>query len=280
MKVNRVFLVATVAAMVAVTVPSCMYPPQYSGSSYSSGYGYGYGNRGFSTVHFVRTSNSRWGYDPYTRCYYDYTRRCYYDPYLNGYYPVGYRPVYVHGTPHPHGWRTGNPYIAPPRYIHNHNLNNYQDRSDRYRSLNTDWSRNIKPTTSSRSYDSNRDHYNHYDRNSNSSQNRQSGNGSFFGTSLGNQRSHADNRNQNAYINNTQEHRHVEPRMSEPRMSEPKQESPKSSGNGRGKKEDGGSPSNHESKPKKERGGNNKKQDDHSEAMLRLADRDSNRVKI
>jgi hypothetical protein len=277
MKVNRVFLIATAAATVAVIVPSCMYPPHYSGSSYSSGYGHGYGNRGFSTVHFVRTNNSRWGYDPYTRCYYDYTRRCYYDPYLNGYYPVGYRPVYVQGTPHPHGWRTGNSYIAPPRYVNNYNLNNYHDRSDRYRSLNTDWSRNIKPAPLPRTYNSNHDQY---DRNLNSNQNRQSGNGSFFGTSQGNQRSHSDNRNQNAYINNTKERRHVEPRISEPRISEPKQESPKSSGKGRGKNEDEGFPSNHEPKPKKERGGNNKKQDDNSEAMLRLVDRDGNRVKI
>ena len=273
MKVNRVFLIAAAAAMVAVTVPSCMYPPQYSGSSYSSGYGHGYGSRTFATTHFVRTSNSRWGYDPYARCYYDYSRRCYYDPYLNGYYPVGYRPVYVHGTPHPHGWRSGSSYIAPPRYVHNHNLNNYQDRCDRYRSLNTDWSRNMKPTTSSRSYDSNHHQYNHYDRNSNTSQNHQSGNGSFFGINQGNQRSYGDNRNQNAYINNTQERRNIQPRM-----TEPKQESPKSSGKGREKNEDGGSPSNREPKPKKERGGNNKKQDANSEAMLR--DLDENRVKI
>jgi hypothetical protein len=267
MKVNRVFLVATAAAIVAVTIPSCMYPPQYSGSSYSSGYGHGYGNRGFATTHFVRTNNSRWGYDPYTRCYYDYSRRSYYDPYLNGYYPVGYRPVCVQGAPHPHGWRTGSSYIAPPRYVNNNNLNNYHDRCDRYRSLNTDWSRNVKPSTSIQSYNSKHDHY---DRNSNSNQNRQSGSGSFFGTSQGNQRSHSDNRNQNAYINNTQEQRHTDTRM-----SEPKHESPKSSGKGKEKKQDGGSPSNHESKPKKERGGSNKKQDDNSEAMLQLEENNS-----
>ncbi len=61
-------------------------------------------------------------------------------------------------------------------------------------------------------------------------------------------------------------------------MTDPKPESPKSSGKGREKNEDGGSPSNREPKPKKERGGNNKKQDANSEAMLR--DLDENRVKI
>ena len=46
----------------------------------------------FNTSVFVGTGNPRWGYDPYCYSYYDYTPPRYYDPYLNGYYPVGYRP--------------------------------------------------------------------------------------------------------------------------------------------------------------------------------------------
>ena len=266
MKLNRVFLIATAAATVAVTIPSCMYPPQYSGSSHSSGYGHGYGNRGFTTTHFVRTNNSRWGYDPYTRCYYDYTRRCYYDPYLNGYYPVGYRPVYVQGTPHPHGWRTGNSYIAPPRYVNNYNLNNYHDRCDRYRSLNTDWSRNIKPAPSYPSHDSN---YNRYDRHSSVNQNPQSRYGSIFGSSQDRQRSYNESGNQNSYVNASRDSESVESRM-----SEPKKESPKSSRSGRVIQESKSHPSNHEPKPKKERGGR-KSEADNSEAMRQPTERAS-----
>jgi hypothetical protein len=244
MKVNRVFLVATAAAISAVAIPSCAYQPQYSNSSYSSGYGYGYGSRNFTTTHFVRTNNTRWGYDPYARCYYDYSRRCYYDPYLSGYYPVGYRPAYVYGTPHPHGWRTGRNCISPPSHFHDHRLDNYQNRSERYRSLNNDWSRNIQSTSSSRSHDSNRDRYPSHD------QSHQSRSGSFFGTSQGNQPSHSNDRSLNAYVNDTQDDGHLEPRM-----SEPKDESPRAPRKEKVNREERDSRSNREANPKKERSG-------------------------
>ena len=149
MKVNRVFLSATVAIISVLAVSSCFYDPHYSGSSYSSRYGngYGYGGRSFTTTYFVHTNSPRWGYDPYARCYYDYSRRCYYDPYLKGYYPVGYRPRCVQAAPHPHGWRSGSRSIIAPSQIRDRKIDNYQNREDCYRSLNTHWSRNVQVNT-------------------------------------------------------------------------------------------------------------------------------------
>jgi hypothetical protein len=246
MKVYRVFLIATVAVIFAVVIPSCMYQPGYSNPSYSSGYGsgYGYGSRNFTTTYFVRTHNSRWGYDPHARCYYDYSRRCYYDPYLNGYYPVGYRPAYVYGTPHPHGWSTGRNYISPPSHFHDHRLDNYQNRSERYRSLNNDWSRNIQTTSSSRSYDSYPSRYSSHD------QSRDPRSGSFLGSSQGNQAVRNGNVNQNTHVNHPQQLRH-----SEPRMSEPKQESLKSAPKEKVHKEQRQPRPEREANPNKERGG-------------------------
>jgi len=154
MKTNRVLLIAAVAVVSALAVSSCTYDPHYSNRGYSSGYGHGYGHgygsSSFTTTYFVSTGNPRWGYDPYSRCYYDYHRRSYYDPYLYGYYPVGYRPIYVQGTPHPHRWRSGSRYIAPPSRIREQRLENYQNRGERYRSLNNDWSRNVQVTKQTR----------------------------------------------------------------------------------------------------------------------------------
>lgn len=144
MKKYRVLLLGVVAGATSLLVSSCSYDPYYSGSSVSYGYGHGYGGSQFSTSYFVGTGSSQWGYDPRVRCYYDYHRRAYYDPYLYGYYPVGYRPTYVIGTPHPHGWRQGSHRISPPSRIRSYNLDNYHNRGDRYRSLGTDWSRNIQ----------------------------------------------------------------------------------------------------------------------------------------
>jgi len=140
-------LAGLVAGLAVLVVSSCAYDPYYSGGSYSSGggygNGYGYGNSSFSTSFFVGTGSPRWGYDPYAGAYYDYNRRCYYDPYLSGYYPVGYRPRYVYGAPHPHGWSRGYGSIAPPSSVRVYNLTNYQDRTSRYRGLGRDWSRNV-----------------------------------------------------------------------------------------------------------------------------------------
>ncbi len=154
MKIHRTLFVAFVAGIAALAVSSCAYDPYYSGgSSYSGGgfgSGYGYGNSGFSTSFFVSTGNPRWGYDPYAGAYYDYTRRCYYDPHLSGYYPTGYRPRYVYGSPHPHGWSRGRSYIAPPSRIRSYNLTNYRDRTSRYQNLGRDWSRNVRTVPSGR----------------------------------------------------------------------------------------------------------------------------------
>ena len=149
MKIHRGVLAGLAVGAAALAVSSCAYDPYYSGGSYSSygggyGDGYGYGGSSFSTSVFVGTGNSQWGYDPYAGAYYDYTRRAYYDPYLYGYYPVGYRPRYVVGSPHPHGWRRGNGYCAPPSRIRSHNLTDYHNRGEHYRGLGRDWSRDVQ----------------------------------------------------------------------------------------------------------------------------------------
>ena len=148
MKIHRYLLLGLTAGLSAFAVSSCAYDG-YSSNSYGGyGNGYGYGNSGFSTSYFISTGNSRWGYDPYSRSYYDYSRRAYYDPYLNGYYPVGYRPRYVSGAPHPYGWSNGRKSISPPRSVRNYNLKNYGSRTDRYRNLGKDWSRNVRNDSS------------------------------------------------------------------------------------------------------------------------------------
>jgi hypothetical protein len=175
---NRSILVGLVVGVSALAFSSCAYDPYYAGSY---GDGYGYGASGFSTSYFVSTGNSRWAYDPYAGAYYDNTRRCYYDPYLNGYYPIGYRPHYVYGAPHPHGWSRGSSYCPPPNSVRSYNLTNYRDRTDRYRSLGKDWSRNVRATDPGRDHrsgSSNRDQ-----RSSNGS--RSSSQGGFFGGSNG-----------------------------------------------------------------------------------------------
>lgn len=136
---NLRFLVGAAIGLVgAVAISSCAYDPYYTsvGGSYSTGYGdgYGYGGSSFSTSVFVGTGNPRWGYDPYCYSYYDYTRRAYYDPYLNGYYPVGYRPRAVYGASHPYGWRPGSGYCRPPSRVTNVTIRNYRNRESAYRS--------------------------------------------------------------------------------------------------------------------------------------------------
>lgn len=151
MKKNlRYWLTAAVGAAAALAASSCAYDPYYSsvGGSYSSGYygqGYGYGGSTFSTSLFVGTGDPRWGYDPHCYSYYDYRSRRYYDPYLNGYYPVGYRPPIVYGTPHPYGWRPGRGYCPPPRTVRNVAVVNYRDRASAYRNSNYSWSRQVRP---------------------------------------------------------------------------------------------------------------------------------------
>jgi hypothetical protein len=135
--------------LAALAFSSCAYTPYdpYYEPSYSVGYGegYGYGGRSFSTSLFISTGDSRWGYDPGCHSYYDYHRRCYYDPYLYGYYPVGYRPAFVYGTPHPYGWSPGRNTIRPPSRVTNITISNYRDRESSYRSSNYSWSRQVEP---------------------------------------------------------------------------------------------------------------------------------------
>ncbi len=138
MKKNLRLLIVTALGFVAtVAFSSCAYDPYYTsvGGSYSTGYGdgYGYGGSSFNTSVFVGTGNPRWGYDPYSYSYYDYSRRAYYDPYLNGYYPVGYRPRAVYGASHPHGWRPGSGYCRPPSRVTNVRIHDYRNRESAYR---------------------------------------------------------------------------------------------------------------------------------------------------
>ena len=152
MKKHRLALLGLIAGLSALAVSSCTYDPYYSGTSYSGGYGsgygsgYGYGGSNFSTSFFVSTGNPRWAYDPNAACYYDNTRHAYYDPHIYGYYPVGYRPCYVVGAPHPYGWSRGSNYCPPPSRIRNYTIDNYADRAQCYRSLGRDWSRNVSVT--------------------------------------------------------------------------------------------------------------------------------------
>lgn len=104
----------------------------------------GYSSHGStSTSWFISTSNSRWAYDPTCRSYYDYETRCYYDPWLNGYYPRGFRPPVVVGVPHPHGWTQGMKSCPPPNYVRSIRLRDYQHRHQAYRKLNHAWARSI-----------------------------------------------------------------------------------------------------------------------------------------
>lgn len=145
MKKNLLMLAG--AAAMALGLGACAYDPYYSGNTRTAvnvgyGYGHGYGGSSFSTSYFWNTGSTRWGYDPYVRCYYDHSRRAYYDPYLYGYYPVGYRPRALYGVPHPSGYRQG--WCPPPRRITNVTVSNYRNRESAYRKSNYDWSRNVR----------------------------------------------------------------------------------------------------------------------------------------
>jgi len=128
---------AAIGCMLALISNSCTYEPYYTsavGGAYGPAYGPTYANNSFSTSVFVDTDNPRWGYDPGCYSYYDYSRRCYYDPYLNGYYPIGYRPPVVYGVAHPYGWYPGADHCRPPSRVTNVTITNYQSRESSYRS--------------------------------------------------------------------------------------------------------------------------------------------------
>jgi hypothetical protein len=143
---------AGLGTAISLTFSSCTYDPYYSSAGGYYGDGYGYGGSSFSTSFFVTTGDPRWGYDPYTYCYYDYRTRRYYDPYLYGYYPVGYRPYAVYGVPHPHGWRPGHGYCPPPRTIRNITVVNYRDRESAYRNSDYSWARQVRQRPSDDHY--------------------------------------------------------------------------------------------------------------------------------
>jgi hypothetical protein len=143
MKKHRFALLGMLTALIST---SCVVNPYQTGHIQSSGFGmgHGYGSRNFSSSVFVSTGNPRWAYDPYAGAYFDHSRRCYYDPHLCGYYPMGFRPSFVHGAPHPRGWRPGNSYCAPPNIIRSTTLSISHSRSRQYRSLGNHWSRNVR----------------------------------------------------------------------------------------------------------------------------------------
>lgn len=158
MKKNLRYLAGVaVGAVVSLGFSSCAYDPYYAssgggsyGGGYSSGYGdsYGYGGSSFSSSVFISTGDPQWGYDPNCYSYYDYRRRCYYDPYLNGYYPVGYRPPIVYGVPHPYGWRPGSGHCRPPSHVSNITITNYRDRESSYRNSSYGWARQVRQGSS------------------------------------------------------------------------------------------------------------------------------------
>lgn len=93
---------------------SCTYDPYYGHSSGSVSVGSYYGGVPSYGHSLIRTTHSRWAYDPYRRCYYDNHYRRYYNPVSYSYYsspPRRYsRAVY------PHGYRHGHGRISAPRY--------------------------------------------------------------------------------------------------------------------------------------------------------------------
>jgi hypothetical protein len=126
-------IAVVVAASTALT--SCYYDPYFTSVSatYGTGYSSGYHGSGYSSSVYISTGDPEWGYDPHLYSYYNYRRRCYYDPYLNGFYPVGYRPPVFAGCVHPHGWRPGSSYCPPPRRVSNITIVNYRNRESSYR---------------------------------------------------------------------------------------------------------------------------------------------------
>lgn len=137
---HRYSILTLLAAATGTLLSSCTYDSCYYGGSNSLICS---SVSGSSSSIFIKTGSSRWGYDPYRRCYYDYSRSCYYDPYLLGYYPRGYRPPVITGAPHPHGWHRGRSICPPPRNVRNHFINNHRNRYQQYCNLNHSWARSL-----------------------------------------------------------------------------------------------------------------------------------------
>ena len=162
----RSSILLAIAASVGAFLCSCTYEPYGYGPTTSVGSSVRYSSNGHvSSSVFIRTSSSRWGYDPHCRSYYDYTRQCYYDPWLRGYYPRGYRPPVIVGIPHPHGWRSGQRTCPPPVHVRSHTIRDHHRRYDHYRRLNHSWCRDLRTTSNSHRSSHHNSHNNsHWDR--------------------------------------------------------------------------------------------------------------------
>lgn len=146
----RLSPLVVLAACSGALLSSCIYEPYGCGPSTSISSSVRHHNSGHvSSSIFIRTSSSRWGYDPHCRSYYDHTRQCYYDPWLRGYYPRGYRPPVIIGIPHPYGWKQGQRTCPPPVHIRTHTIRDHRCRYEHYRRLNHSWCRQIRTTCNS-----------------------------------------------------------------------------------------------------------------------------------
>ena len=98
--------------LLAATLLSSCYVSPYGSSGYGT-FSTSYRSYGYAPPSYIiRTTNSRWGYDPYRRCYYDYHHRHYYNPVTYTYYRT---PPHRYKTAHyPKHYRKG--YCPAPRY--------------------------------------------------------------------------------------------------------------------------------------------------------------------
>jgi hypothetical protein len=159
-KANPKSLLLALAACVGVAlISSCTYDPYaYSGYgsgtatysvSYGSDHGYGYDPYDVAVpaaigLTLIATSSPYWGYDPYRYAYYDYRQQCYYDPWLDSYYPHGYRPRPVYGVPHPYGWRPGHGVCPYPRHPYRRWVNNHYDRLQGLKASHYAWAQKVR----------------------------------------------------------------------------------------------------------------------------------------
>ncbi len=207
----RLPLLAVLAACFGAFLSSCTYEPYSYGPRTSVGSSVSYSSNGHvSSSVFIRTSSSRWGYDPHCRSYYDYHRKAYYCPWLRGYYPTGFRPPVVVGVPHPHGWHPGRSSCAAPTHVRNHSLRDYRNRHLHLSRLNHSWCKGLR-TGSHSNHHSNRNHYNHsshrHHSNHQSRDHWNTWNRSFNNHQSNQHRNHHNRSSQNETCNLNQNHR-------------------------------------------------------------------------
>ena len=221
----RLPILASLAIAAGALFSSCTYYPyRYGGSSeVTRSVTYSNNSRTSDSI-FIRTSNSRWGYDPHCRSYYDFNRKCYYDPYLRGYYPRGFRPPVITGVPHPHGWRRGMSTCPPPRNVRNHYIKNHRNRYQQYCGLNRPWAHGLKKQhrtpPHSNSIWNRGSHPSHNSHNHHSYRNSHSNRGNQWKRDHSSQRHHANNngRGHNQHANRSNHrgnaNRHANPNRS------------------------------------------------------------------